>query len=111
MRECREPEVERPCWNAPARLLPELDRFIALAGMGIAETLLFMPPSVCGLVSVCARVYTSFGLITSRGRRTENICVSCDMLELLQRVCEMVCALEVSGRFVPSLCVNYLLWW
>jgi hypothetical protein len=63
MRECLEPDVERPWLNALAWiLLPEFDRFIALAGMGIAVTLLFMPPRV------------------SRGRRTENIWVSCDMV-------------------------------
>ena len=50
MSECREPLTERACeLNAPARFWPELERFIADEGMGIAEeTLGLMPPSVCG---------------------------------------------------------------
>jgi hypothetical protein len=47
MRESRDPLIERACeLNAPARFWPEFDRFIALEGIGIAETLGLMPPSV-----------------------------------------------------------------
>ena len=45
----RDPEVERACWAVPGglcRLSWEEERFMAEAGMGIAEALWEMAPSV-----------------------------------------------------------------
>lgn len=98
MRECREPDMERACEfaNAPARFWPEFERFIALEGIGIADMFGLIPPSVCrerGVVRVCLRevLGATACLLTSRWRRTENMCVSCDMLSKIEyrtRDCE-----------------------
>lgn len=50
MSERRDPDIERACdcdaANAPLRFCPEFERFIAEAGIGIAEALGLIPPRV-----------------------------------------------------------------
>ena len=81
----REPDVVRTwvvvcgaCW----RLELDVERFIADAGMGIAETLLLTAPRAC-IIFISMRpnspVWRALRL-TSRGRRTENMLASCDMV-------------------------------
>lgn len=60
----RDPDVERMCcavWGAWPKWFCDVERFMAEAGIGIADALLLIGPSV------------------SRGRRTENMPLSCDM--------------------------------
>lgn len=76
-RDMREPDAERICVCGAAdwRLCTEFERFIAEAGIGIAE-LPLMPPSVCAL-SVCLLPVEVPAMFTSRERRTEKRCASC----------------------------------
>jgi hypothetical protein len=45
----REAEVERTCWPVAGGFCCEDDRFMAEAGIGIAEALWLIEPSVCVL--------------------------------------------------------------
>jgi hypothetical protein len=75
----RDPDVERMCCpvgGACPKWFCDVERFMAEAGIGIADALLLMGPSV------------------SRGRRTENMPLSCDMAG----VCVVVCGVVSSSR-------------
>lgn len=68
----RDPDVERICCpvgGACPKWFCDVERFMAEAGIGIADALLLIGPKV------------------SRGRRTENMPLSCDMVG----VCVVVC--------------------
>lgn len=79
----RDPDVDRMCCAVPGawpKWFCEVDRFMADAGIGIAETLLLIAPSVCKpdqYFASCDQVQCAFP--TSRGRRTENMPPSWDM--------------------------------
>jgi hypothetical protein len=63
----REPDVERMCCavcGACPKWFCDVERFMAEAGIGIADALLLIGPRV------------------SRGRRTENMPLSCDMVSV-----------------------------
>jgi hypothetical protein len=53
---------------------------MADAGIGIADVLLVIGPSVCACCQQCAaHMLSHHTSLTSRGRRTENMPPSCDM--------------------------------
>lgn len=71
----RDPDVERMCCpvgGACPKWFCDVERFMAEAGIGIADALLLIGPSV------------------SRGRRTENMPLSCDMMGVYVVVCGVV---------------------
>ena len=71
----RDPDVERICCpvgGACPKWFCDVERFMAEAGIGIADALLLIGPSV------------------SRGRRTENMPLSCDMVGVYVVVCDVV---------------------
>ena len=96
----RDPDVERICCpvgGACPKWFCDVERFMAEAGIGIADALLLIGPSV------------------SRGRRTENMPLSCDMMGVyvvvsgvvvFQALCTVLSSASVISGWVKSAKVN-----